>query len=212
MNRVAFLIDGFNVYHSAIAVSKALNGATTKWLNLDSLCRSYLPLIGKDTNLEGIYYFSALATHTTYRNPDRVKRHKIFIQCLESTGVKIYLGRFKQKDVWCKSCQKKILCHEEKETDVAIAVKLLEGFFTDSCDTAVLLTGDTDVAPAVRKANELFPSKTIIFAFPYKRKNKELAKLCPGSFKISQVQYTNHQFPNPVILGDGREIFKPGSW
>jgi len=60
---------------------------------------------------------------------------------------------------------------------VAIATKLLELLFTNFCDTVVLVTGDTDVAPAVRSAQALFPKKNVCFAFPYRCKNKELAQL-----------------------------------
>jgi hypothetical protein len=60
----------------------------------------------------------------------------------------------------------------------------LELFHTDACDTVVLVTGDTDLTPAVRTAAQVFPSKTVHFAFPYKRKNKELAQLTGNSFVI----------------------------
>lgn len=102
--------------------------------------------------------------------------------------------------------------YEEKETDVAIAVKLLEIFVKDVCDTAVLVTGDTDLAPAVRTANQLFSGKKIIFAFPYKRKNQELAKLAPDSFEIKKKQYVKHQFDDPFVLSDGTAIHKPAKW
>jgi hypothetical protein len=32
MNRVVFLIDGFNLYHSIVEASKDLNEASTKWI------------------------------------------------------------------------------------------------------------------------------------------------------------------------------------
>jgi len=47
VSRTAFIIDGFNVYHSLIDASKNLGlpGETgTKWLNLRGLCESYIPL------------------------------------------------------------------------------------------------------------------------------------------------------------------------
>ena len=122
------------------------------------------------------------------------------------------LGRFKEKDVFCTKCRSVFLKHEEKETDVAIAVTLVELLFTDKCDTAVIMSGDTDLSPAVAKSKMLFADKKILFAFPYARKNKELFKLAPGSFSISQKQYIRHQFPNPVILKDGSKIYKPSTW
>ncbi|MBU0693729.1 MAG: NYN domain-containing protein [Candidatus Omnitrophica bacterium] len=211
MNRVTFLIDGFNVYHSILSL-KRHTGYLAKWLNLSSLCKSYLNLFSKDARLKDIYYFSALAHYLSAKDPNKITKHKNYIACLESLGLNVELGRFKEKDVFCDRCKSMILKHEEKETDVAIGVKLLEILFTDSCDSVIIVSGDTDLSPAIRKGTELFPNKRIIFAFPFARKNKELLSLAPESFSISKRQYIRHQLPNPVILKDGKEIYKPSSW
>jgi len=211
MNRVVFLIDGFNVYHSILSIRNK-TGYRARWLNLSSLCKSYLSLFGKDARLQDIYYFSALAHYLSAKAPNKITKHKNYITCLKSLGVHVELGRFKKKNVFCDQCKNNILKHEEKETDVAIAVKLLEIIFTDSCDNAVIVSGDTDLSPAVRKCAELFPEKKILFAFPFARKSKELLSLAPGSFSIRKKQYIRHQLPDPVILADGKEIRKPDSW
>ena len=101
---------------------------------------------------------------------------------------------------------------EEKETDVALAAKLLEVLYRDECETAVLVTGDTDIAPAVRTAAALFPLKRVCFAFPFGRKNKELAKLVSTAFRISKEAYANHQYPDPLVLKSGKVIPKPPKW
>jgi uncharacterized LabA/DUF88 family protein len=61
--------------------------------------------------------------------------------------------------------------YEEKETDVAIASKLFEVLTNGACDTAVLVTRDTDLVPALGTAQRLFPNACILFAFPYGRAN-----------------------------------------
>ena len=83
---------------------------------------------------------------------------------------------------------------------------------TDSADRIVLVTGDTDVAPAVRTAKRLFPTKSICFAFPYDRKNDELAQLVPMSFHMSKAAYASHQLPDPYVTRTGRVIPKPPRW
>lgn len=212
MSRVAFLIDGFNVYHSAVSASRDLRGATTKWLDLRALCESYLYVIGGNAQTASVHYFSALATHLQAVKPDVIKRHLTLIECLRATGVVVELGRFKQKTVHCDSCHHQIIRHEEKETDVAISARLLELFVRNACDTAVILTGDTDVAPAVRCVQQLFPAARVQFAFPYGRKNQELAKLAPGSFSIHKEQYAKFQFPDLFVAADGRKMYKPTKW
>lgn len=209
--RVAFIIDGFNLYHSAKAAALS-GGVGTKWLDLRSLCSSYLHLLDRSAVLADVYYFSALASHIEAFKPDVTERHRTYIQVLEGTGVRVELARFKPKDVSCPNCNWRFRRYEEKETDVAIAAKLLELFAAENIDAAVLVTGDTDVAPAVRAAARLYPMKRVCFAFPFARKNKELAKLVPTCFVISKEAYAKHQFPDPVALSDGTIIAKPPSW
>ena len=106
-----------------------------------------------------------LAIHLEARKPDVTKRHLAFISCLEATGIVVELGRFKEKTVHCHNCNRTMIRHEEKETDVAISVKLLELMIVDECDTAVIITGDTDIAPAVRTTQKLFPKKPSYLLF-----------------------------------------------
>ncbi len=124
----------------------------------------------------------------------------------------VVLSRFKKKTIRCRHCGQRFSRYEEKETDVALAVKLMEVLMQDTCDTVVLVTGDTDLAPAVRGAQALFPAKTVAFAFPYKRKNKELKQLSPDSFEISRGQYAKFQLSDPYLLPNGREVSKPPTW
>lgn len=219
MNRTAFIIDGFNLYHSARQASNHLGGVSTKWLDIHALCDSYLHLVGGGAQTQGVYYFSAPAHHLSVVNPGVVQRHKRFIQCLRATGVTVELSRFKEKDVYFRTSnplgdhvEGTLKRNEEKETDVAIAAKLFELLVGNQCDTAILVTGDTDLAPACRTARVLFPNKTIGFAFPYKRKNKELAKLTSLSFNIDRAHYAAHQFPDPFTLPNGKTVSKPSSW
>ena len=210
MNRVIFLIDGFNLYHSIVDIRHHHNGLLVKWLNINSLCRSFLQIIGVGSTLEKIYYFSAYAFHL--KDPGVTQRHSDYIECLKSTGIEPILGRFKPKDVGCPVCNSVFVKHEEKETDVAIATKLLEVFTLKQCETVVLVTGDTDLVPAIKTTKSLFPGNTALFAFPFARKNKELAKLAPKSFKIHVNSYISNQFPNPVVLSGGKTIYKPSNW
>jgi hypothetical protein len=121
MHRVTFLVDGFNLYHSAKEASRDLGGRSTKWLDLRSLLTSYLPVIGSGAQLKDIYYFTALATHMDAKKPGTTSRHKLYMECLRNTGIRIQPGRFKYKTVWCEHCRKLTDHYEEKETDVRYA-------------------------------------------------------------------------------------------
>jgi uncharacterized LabA/DUF88 family protein len=212
VNRTAFLVDGFNLYHSLKVASKHARGARTRWLNLRSLCSSYLHAIGHNAQITEIVYFSALAIHLELTNPGITKRHKDYIGCLQNSGVTVELNRFKRKDITCPACHSEFVRYEEKETDVALAVRLIELLLHDSCDTVVLVTGDTDVAPAVRTSKILFPQKQICFLFPYRRHNVELVQIADLYFDVKIRQYLKHQFPDPYACRDGSVVPKPPKW
>ena len=212
MVRTSFLVDGFNLYHSLKAAGEDLGGQVVKWLDLRSLLGSYLSVIGAGAQVEEVFYFSALAHHLDSRRPGVTARHRVYLECLKASGVIPILGRFKYKTVHCYHCGIDNPHYEEKETDVAISVKLIELLYADKADTVVLVSGDTDLAPAVETASRLFPTKEICFGFPYKRKNKELAQLVSKHFHIRKERYRAHQLPDPMILPSGRRISKPAGW
>lgn len=214
MIRTSFLIDGFNLYHSVKTASHdlGLGGKGTRWLDIHSMCQTYLHLIDTTARLSEIYYFSALAKHLEIKKPDVTVRHRTYIRCLEQTGVLVELHRFKKSLTFCQKCNQTFNRREEKETDVAMATRLLELLILDKCDTIVLVTGDTDIVPAVKTVQNIFPGKEIIFMMPYKRHNNELAKLASRHFDISSNNYTKHQFPDPFVTKKKKEIHKPSNW
>ena len=221
MNRTVFLIDGFNLYHSTTDARKHLSGQSTKWLDIRALCESYLHMIGNGGQLEDVYYFSALAKHLHAVDPGKVERHETLIRCLEDTDVIVELATFKRKrDFRCPNCRENRCGHcgnrlkqwEGKETDVTIAAKLFELAFTNACDTVVLMTGDTDLTPAVETTQKLFPEKDVLFALPYERHNNILREIAPKLFTIGKESYANHPFPDPYVLPSGEQISKPPHW
>jgi len=209
MNRVIYLVDGFNLYHSIKDIQLDF-GVCLKWLDIYALCKSYLHLSGKAAQLERVYYFTAYATHLN--DTAVLSRHENYIKCLKATGIIPEFGRFKPKGVNCPRCGRPFVRYEEKETDVRIATKVFQLLSNDQCDTIILVTGDTDLTPAIEEAKQSFPSKDIYFAFPYKRANAELKNIAPKSFKIHRSNYARHQLPNPVSLPDGTQVYKPSNW
>ena len=115
--------------------------------------------------MSAIFYFSAFATW----KPGPYKRHKEYIKALKAVGVIPVLGRFKEKDKFCKKCRVKWKDHEEKETDVNIGIHMLREGYRDSCDHFLLISGDSDLTPAVRMIRDEFPKKTVKILLPYSR-------------------------------------------
>ena len=213
MNRVTFLVDGFNLYHSLVQAQGDNGNHCVKWLDLSRLCRGYLHVVRQQVKVEvgseAIHYFSAPPTH---RSQETQNRHALYMGCLKASGIRVHLARFKKRIVRCPLCNGEAVRHEEKETDVALATQLLEICHSGEAESVVIVTGDTDLAPTVRTCKRLFPDVFICFAFPYKRDSSELKRLSPGSFKISRDAYLKHQYPDPLELSDGRTVTKPPQW
>ena len=132
MIRTSFLIDGFNLYHSVKTASHdlGLSGGGTRWLDIRSMCQTYLHLIDITARISEIYYFSALAKHLEMRKSDVTIRHRTYIRWLDDSGVIVELHRFKKNRTLCHKCNQMFNRREEKETDVAMATRMLELYFS----------------------------------------------------------------------------------
>ncbi len=115
------------------------------------------------------------------------------------------MGRFKEKDAFCKCCYKPYKTHEEKETDVNIALWLLNEAYKDQFDEAFIVSRDSDLTPAIRMVLEEFPKKKIkVISPPNTGHSKEMAQLV-GQNKlasIKQVHLERSLFPATVTDPD----------
>ncbi len=156
--RVIVYIDGFNLYHSIAD----LNEPSLKWLNLWSLSQS---LVRENEQLIAVKYCSAFATWMA----GPFARHRQYVRALECTGVQTIMGRFKEKPRECNQCHARWTSHEEKETDVNIAIHLIKDVLTNQFDRAIVISADSDLVPAVNMAKKYDHTKNIDVVAPPKR-------------------------------------------
>ena len=157
--RVIAFIDGFNLYHAI----HDLGQNHLKWLDLSKLVRHFAP--SPDYKIKDIFYFSAFATW----RKKAVQRHRKYVKALNAKNVTTVMAKFKTKDRSCFKCGHKWIDHEEKETDVNIALYMLREGYRDSCDRFILISADSDLSPAVRMLNKEFPDKNVRIIFPFAR-------------------------------------------
>ena len=177
MNRVAFFIDGFNLYHSLKD-----NASDCRWLNLRKLCEHYID--SQKEVIVSIYYFSAIATW--HHDQTKVQRHNLYISRLRQENITPILGKFKEKDMTCGKCGQHYKSHEEKRTDVNIALKMVSDAVLGKYDTAILVSGDTDMIPAIETIRDLSLHKRIGVLFPLKRFTNELKEAADFSMTIKK--------------------------
>jgi len=119
-----------------------------------------------------------------------VSGFRTYLEVLEASGVRLHVAEFMRKTFACPHCGREIERWEEKETDVSLGVIAVELLHLRACDTLAIVSGDTDLAPAIRAAKRLFPESRLCVVFPYARFNAELQQLADFSFRIRAAQST----------------------
>ncbi len=201
MKKIIFFIDGFNLYHAI----KDIKRNEYKWLDLDKLARSF---IKKDEAIVDVYYFTALA----HWNPDKVKKHRVYIKALETVNVKTVYGQFKRRSKVCPVCGRKYWTHEEKKTDVNIAIHLFKLSIENKYDKAFIISGDSDLVPSIRAVKESFPKKEIGVIVPIGRSALDLKSNCDFYMKIKKGHLNSCLFPDKIERRDDSVIIRPSTW
>lgn len=198
--RAAFYVDGFNLYHSI----DNLKNNSLKWLCLQKLANELVP--NRDEYVHSVKYFSAVATH---RSPESMLRHRTYIAALQSQGVACILGKFKRQPKGCFACGSRWFNHEEKETDVNIAIQMIDDAYNDMFDVCYVVSADTDLIPPMRLLQSRFPEKTLVAVSPPDRPHgKEIRKIADRSLKLNVNQLSRCQLPDELEY-EGRYIIRP---
>jgi uncharacterized LabA/DUF88 family protein len=198
--RVIVYIDGFNLYFGMTSKYK-----NVKWLDLISLSKS---LLKPYQELVEVKYFTAMIK----KDPLKVKRQSNYIDVLRNSGVTIILGKYLSKPKRCFKCNYKWKSNEEKMTDVNISVSLIVDAMNNKYDKAILISGDSDLAPPIKAVHESFKNKSVIVFFPPNRLNKVIERVARSSFVIGRKNLMDNQFENKITLANDFEIEKPDEW
>ena len=204
-SRTYAFIDGFNLYHALMGPRGAVGPLSKyRWLNLKGVVSDFLE---KDDTLAAVYYFTAYA----YWNSPKVGRHKTYVRALESQGVNIVLGKFYEVEKFCTQCQGTYITNEEKQSDVNLATQIVQHAYKNSFDKAVIITGDSDICPAIQTVKAAFAGKHLKVLVPPARKAKELGQIADSHHSISEDCLKRNQFPG--IMTDGRgPFYVPSGW
>ncbi len=200
MPRIVALVDGFNLYHS---FEESQNFQRLKWINIDKLVKTYFP--------KGVERFFILPPQLPW-DADKVARHKVLIKALESTGVEMVYGKFKERDRKCPRCHQHYKSREEKQTDVSIALALFRMASEKKFDEAVLLTGDSDQLPTLRQVNQCFPGLKLGVLLPMGREAAELKIEADFFMRIKERVLEKCLFDEKIKLTDGTVLECPIEW
>jgi uncharacterized LabA/DUF88 family protein len=163
---VVAYIDGFNLYYGM----KKKYGRKFLWLDVVDLARRLRP----NDQLAQVRYFSAIVKN----EPAAAQRQEDYMSALRARNgdlVEMHLGRFKDRTISrCWVCRQPFRCAcgrryhswEEKETDVAMGAMMVADAAQAVADTTLLISADTDLAPALAAVRRVAVRQRIFLALP----------------------------------------------
>lgn len=132
MERVYIYIDGGNFYYNLKE-----NSCATMQFQFKKFIEQFVV----SRKLEGVrYYIGQIKADPNDKQSEKIHRHQqILFEKLKQAGFYIVRGRIRQIGN----------TFTEKGVDVRIGIDLVEGAYEDRYDTAILISSDGDLAPAV---------------------------------------------------------------
>ena len=222
MKKVSVFIDGYNLYHAVERLKKP----HLKWVNLFSLFAIFAPP-ELDFKIIRVIFFTAPPTH---KSKEVQKRYYNYIRVLEHYGVEIVEGKFKEKLISYADDNGKLFTkktYEEKESDVNIALAILEDAFEKTSDKILVATNDSDISPAIRLAltkNSNLKINVITPPLEQGRKaNFDLMDACGDVHRtkkqvffktrmISEEHLEKNLLPNDVLIDENTKIIIPDKY
>ena len=206
--RTIIYVDGFNLYFGA------LKGTPYKWLDLKCL---FTKILEPHNQIVCIKYFTAPVSGNL-SDPDKATHQSAYLAALKhcTPEMRIYFGQFTTHEITAKLVtpilgqrHAKISRTTEKGSDVNLAVHLLNDAWLDAYDCAIVVSGDSDLAEAMRLV-KTHHQKIVGVIVPGKRgMSKELIQLADFVRKIRTSALAGSQFPAVI---PNTNIHKPSDW
>lgn len=197
MPAVNVYIDGFNLYHAIVAI----DDPELKWINFRLLGSSFLR---PGEELNNVIFFTAVLTWEQAKQ----QRHKNYISAQKACGVEVVESNFRKITRHCRVMDRNCSRHEEKQTDVAFAIRVFQDAMNGSFDRAILITADSDQVPLVRAMKSSFPEKHITLAAPPARggEARELGGEVHDRTPITAGRLRGCRLPRDVKDRNGRTV------
>lgn len=205
--RTIVYVDGFNLYYGA------LKGTAYRWLNL----QRYFELVRPADDLQLIHYFTAVVD-----GPKQADQLKYLDALATLPKVRIVLGKYIHKPVVCRvrSCSlpgsRSFMRPEEKRTDVNIGLQMLDDAYQQLADQMILVSGDSDLVPAIDMVKIRRPNTQIVVYVPNNHPNRgaavELRSAAHKHRNLPLVELKHAQFPAVVPGSGAKTIARPSNW
>jgi uncharacterized LabA/DUF88 family protein len=202
--RVSVYVDGFNLYFGL----RSKGWRDCYWLNP---CEMATGLLKPGQTLQVVKYFTARVS--VHGKSTKHERQNAFLEAIESTPcTQVFYGQYLAKQKQCRSCAALWTDYEEKMTDVNIATQLLCDAYANSFDTALVISGDSDLAPPMEAIRKHFPQKRVVAVFPPNRVSNKLRQVANSQLTLGRKLLKDSQFPDEYTKPDGYVLKRPKTW
>ena len=147
------IVDGLNLYHALTNLGTGLSRP-----NIAKLANH---LLGRKFDEVELYYFTSAPQHLGRAVLDEYFLTKA---ALETSGVNVVEGKFQRSTSRCKVCGNQTETYKEKQTDVSMALKIVESAKLERLHELLIFSADADLEPALVLARQLNPQLTISIA------------------------------------------------
>ncbi len=206
-------IDGFNVYFGI----KSKFGHKYLWLDLVELVRQVRPC----DDIIAVRYFTAVVKGEPAAAANQIE----YIEALQAhcgPELDVQRGWFKPRGIgpfracgqhYECGCPRRFRSYEEKETDVALGAAMVEDAAANRGDLTLLVSADSDFAPAIRAIRRLSPSRPVLLAMPPGNLKPHKRFVNVGYFNINETALRHAQLPTSIRDPDaGRTRTRPAKW
>lgn len=197
-------VDGPGLYHAA------LKDRVGRWLDLQEWSASVLPGL----QVTQIRYFTAWANPPF---PNKVDRQRVYLRALAtSPSVTVHIGKGRVDDRTVMTVgqnPKPVRVHvpRQKGVDVALATALLTDAALQNCDTAVVVTADSDLRPALQAARKHFRVRLGVINPLSGSRGMALREEADFHLRPARETYLAAQFP--LTVSDQHGTFRaPQGW
>lgn len=208
--RCTIYVDGFNLYYGVLE-----DNPQWKWLNLQTFFEALRP----DEEVVAVKYFTAEIEPEKRSSPKRDRQKRYFRALRMLPKIHLIFGRYQLRWVTCRAqCRQKYQTPEEKKTDVNIAVAMINDTLQGLTDTMVLVSGDSDIEPAVKWIRENHPEIKITVYVPvlpdnaHARRNDHYLSMGVACRPLPLALLSEHILSDVVVMPDGTTLTRPAEW
>ena len=199
---VAF-VDGLNLYHGL----RDDGLLKFRWLDIermvDSLAADAGASLGMSLDVVRVVYCTSLVT-----DEQAARRQDVYLQALEQhcTRIETLRGKYEPKLRICEDCGASVEFQSEKQTDVNLAVEMMKEAVKPPDQRAqvqLLVTGDTDLIPAIRAVRACGVEVVAISPPARGRARKSFGIVASKTLRVFRRHLRDHPLPGLVLRPTG---------